>query len=175
MSEAETPSQHASPSPMPPARFGMWTAAAVFVIDQITKLWILFWVQLEDTGPWVLAPFLEFVMVWNRGISYGLFQQSTDLGRWLLVAASIVASVWLSFWLRRATRRFEAVSLALIIGGALGNVVDRIAYGAVADFVHIFWGNSFSWYVFNVADAAIVVGVAGLLYDAFRNDKVKPA
>jgi signal peptidase II len=156
-------------------RLGVVTAAAVFVVDQITKLWILFWVRLEDTGPWVLAPFLEFVMVWNRGISYGLFQQSTDLGRWLLVAASIAAAVWLSFWLRRAAGRVEALSLGLIIGGALGNVIDRIAYGAVADFVHIFWGDSFSWYVFNVADAAIVVGVAGLLYDAFLGQGRKPA
>ncbi len=152
-------------------RLGVWTASAVFVADQISKLWILFWVRLEDTGPWVLAPFLEFVMVWNRGISYGLFQQSTELGRWLLVAASIAASIWLAFWLRRAVRRIEALALGLIIGGALGNVVDRIAYGAVADFVHFFWGDSFSWYVFNIADAAIVVGVAALLYDAFLGEK----
>ncbi len=101
------------------------------------------------------------------GISYGLFQQTSDLGRWGLVALSIAASIWLSLWLRRATGRLEAVSLALIIGGALGNVIDRIAYGAVADFVHLHWGE-WSWYVFNVADAAIVVGVVGLLYDTLR-------
>jgi signal peptidase II len=157
------------------ARFGALTAALVFVADQISKLWILFWIQLEDTGPWVVAPFLEFVMVWNRGISYGMFQQSSNLGRWLLVGASIAASIWLAFWLRRAVRRVEALALGLIIGGALGNVIDRIAYGAVADFVHIFWGESFSWYVFNIADAAIVVGVAALLYDAFLGDRRKPA
>jgi signal peptidase II len=155
---------------MSPARFGMLTAAAVFVADQISKLWVLFWVRLEDTGPWAILPFLDFVMVWNRGISYGLFQQTTDIGRWLLIGLSVAASVWLSVWLRKAASRFEALSLALIIGGALGNLVDRVAYGAVADFVHIHWG-TFSWYVFNIADAAIVVGVIGLLYDALVNRK----
>lgn len=146
-------------------RFGALTALGVFVADQLSKLWILFWVRLEDTGPWQLLPFMEFVMVWNRGISYGLFQQTSDLGRWLLVALSIAAAIWLGFWLRRSVRKPEALALGLIIGGALGNVIDRIAYGAVADFVHFYWGN-FSWYVFNIADAAIVVGVAVLLYDA---------
>jgi signal peptidase II len=108
---------------------------------------------------------MEFVMVWNRGISYGLFQQSSDLGRWALVTLSIAAAIWLGSWLRRSLRRMEALALGLIIGGALGNVIDRIAYGAVADFVHFHVGD-FSWYVFNIADAAIVVGVAVLLYDA---------
>lgn len=150
-------------------RFGALTALAVFVSDQVSKLWILFWVRLEDTGPWQILPFMEFVMVWNRGISYGLFQQTSDLGRWALVALSTAASIWLAFWLRRSVRKAEALALGLIIGGALGNVIDRIAYGAVADFVHLHWGN-FSWYVFNIADAAIVVGVIALLYDAMRGE-----
>jgi signal peptidase II len=109
-------------------------------------------------------------MVWNRGISYGLFQQTSDLGRWSLVVLSIAASVWLSLWLRRASRRGEAIALGLIIGGALGNVIDRIAYGAVADFVHLHWGE-WSWYVFNIADAAIVVGVLALMYDAVFEER----
>ncbi|MGL4437715.1 MAG: signal peptidase II [Bosea sp. (in: a-proteobacteria)] len=149
------------------ARFGALTALGVFLADQMSKLWILFWVRLEDTGPWQLLPFMEFVMVWNRGISYGLFQQSSDVGRWALVALSIAAAVWMGFWLKRSLRRMEALALGLIIGGALGNVVDRIAYGAVADFVHLHWGD-FSWYVFNIADAAIVVGVVALMYDALK-------
>jgi signal peptidase II len=155
-------------------RLGAFTALGVFVADQLSKLWILFVVRLEDTGPWQLLPFLEFVMVWNRGISYGLFQQSSDLGRWALVALSIAASVWLGFWLRRSARKMEALALGLIIGGALGNVVDRVAYGAVADFVHLHWGE-LSWYVFNIADAAIVVGVIVLLYDAVVEGRSKPA
>jgi signal peptidase II len=166
---ADTPTA-APPGASSPARLGTVLAAGLFVADQISKLWILFWIRLEDTGPWVLAPFLEFVMVWNRGISYGLFQQTSDLGRWVLVALSIAASVWLSLWLRRASRRGEAIALGLIIGGALGNVIDRIAYGAVADFVHLHWGD-WSWYVFNIADAAIVVGVIALMYDAVFEDR----
>ncbi len=152
-------------------RAGLATAIITFVADQLSKLWILFVVRLEDTGPWQLLPFMEFVMVWNRGISYGLFQQSSDVGRWALVVLSIAAAIWLSSWLRRSVRRVEAIGLGLIIGGALGNVIDRIAYGAVADFVHLHWG-TFSWYVFNIADAAIVVGVAALLYDSFKGAKV---
>jgi signal peptidase II len=150
-------------------RFGVVVASTIFVADQVTKLMVLFWARLEDTGPWHILPFLDFVMVWNRGISYGLFQQSTEIGRWALIALSIAASIWLSFWLRGSTRRGEALALGLIIGGALGNVVDRIAYGAVADFVHLHWGE-WSWYVFNIADAAIVVGVVALLYDALRSE-----
>lgn len=150
-------------------RFGVVTALTVFVADQISKLWILFVVRLEDTGPWPLLPFMDFVMVWNRGISYGLFQQSSDVGRWALVMLSVAASIWLGSWLRRSARRMEALALGLIIGGALGNVIDRIAYGAVADFVHLHWGG-FSWYVFNIADAAIVVGVAALLYDSVASE-----
>ncbi len=155
------------------ARVGVLTAVLVFAADQASKLWILLVIRLEDTGPWPILPFLEFVMVWNRGISYGLFQQATDVGRWALIGLSIAAAIWLSFWLRRAVRRLEALALGLIIGGALGNVIDRIAYGAVADFVHLFWGD-FSWYVFNIADAAIVVGVVCLMYDAVRGE-AKPA
>ena len=96
-------------------RFGALTAAIIFVADQISKLWILFWVRLEDTGPWQVLPFMEFVMVWNRGISYGLFQQSSNVGRWALVVLSIAASVWLATWLRRSVRKAEALALGLII------------------------------------------------------------
>ena len=109
-------------------------------------------------------------MVWNRGISYGLFQQGTDLGRWALIGVSVVACVAMAIWLARAANRLLAVSLGLILGGAAGNVVDRAAFGAVFDFVHLHAG-SFSWYVFNVADAAIVAGVAGLVYDALVADR----
>lgn len=151
----------------PLRRLGLQLVALVFVLDQASKLWLLFGLRLAEEGPFRLASFLEIVLAWNRGISYGLFQQSTDLGRWLLVAVSIVAAIWLWRWLWRAGDRLTVVSLALIIGGALGNGVDRVAYGAVVDFVHFHVG-SFSWYIFNVADAAIVFGVLGLLYESFR-------
>ena len=153
-----------------PARFGALVALATLVLDQASKLYFLFVDVLASREPLALAPFLDLIVVWNRGISYGLFQQHTELGRWALVVLSIAAAVGLSVWLRRASTRFLAAALGLIIGGAVGNVVDRIAYGAVFDFIHFHVG-SFSWYVFNIADAAIVAGVAGLLYDSFVLEK----
>ncbi|MCO5092295.1 signal peptidase II [Bosea sp. (in: a-proteobacteria)] len=148
-------------------RFGLTVVLIVFLADQALKLWLLFGAGLAENGPFELAPFMTIVLAWNRGISYGLFQQGTDLGRWLLVAVSFVAAVWLWRWMWRERRRFTVLNLALIIGGALGNGVDRALYGAVVDFVHLHWG-SFSWYIFNIADVAIVVGVLGLMYESFR-------
>jgi len=112
-------------------------------------------------------------VVWNRGISYGLFQQDSEFGRWALVALSVVAGIGLSLWIRRAPNPLVAAALGLIVGGALGNAVDRVAYGAVFDFIHFHVG-SFSWYVFNIADAAIVAGVVGLLYDALVLERRRP-
>lgn len=148
-------------------RLGLWIVALTFVLDQALKLWLLFGLRLAEEGPFRLASFLEIVLAWNRGISYGLFQQSSDIGRWALVVISAVAAVWLWRWMWRAGDRLTVVSLALIIGGALGNGLDRIVYGAVVDFVHFHVGN-FSWYIFNIADAAIVFGVLGLLYESLR-------
>jgi signal peptidase II len=108
------------------------------------------------------------VLTWNKGISYGLFPQEGPFGQWALLALKAIAAVLLWIWLARATSRLTAVSLGLIIGGAIGNAIDRLAYGAVADFLlfHITTQSfDFNWYVFNLADVAIVAGVAGLLYE----------
>jgi signal peptidase II len=153
----------------PLARLGLMTAAAVALLDQALKLWLLFAFDLQSRGIVRLTPFLDLVLVWNRGISYGLFQQDGPLGQWLLLAMTAGAVTLLWIWLTRSTSRLMVVSLALIIGGAVGNAIDRVAYGAVADFVllHLTTASfSFKWYVFNLADAAIVAGVAGLLYDS---------
>ncbi len=155
---------------MTPARLGALTALATLVLDQASKLFLLFAYELPIREPLVLAPFVELIVVWNRGISYGLFQQDSELGRWVLLAIMIAAAVGLAVWMARATSRLLAAALGLIIGGAVGNAIDRVAYGAVFDFVHFHVG-SFSWYVFNVADAAIVAGVVGLLYDSLVLDK----
>ena len=115
-----------------------------------------------------LTPFLDLVLTWNKGISYGLFPQEGPFGQWALLALKAIAAVLLWIWLARATSRLTAVSLGLIIGGAIGNAIDRLAYGAVADFLlfHITTQSfDFNWYVFNLADVAIVGGVAGLLYE----------
>ncbi len=146
-------------------RLGLLALVATFAVDQATKLWLYFGTDLVLTQPWRFGPYLDFVVVWNRGVSYGLFQQEGDLGRWLLVGLSVVAAVGLAVWMRRAGTRLLGLALGLIAGGALGNAVDRAAYGAVFDFVHLHAG-AWSWYVFNVADAAIVAGVVGLLIDS---------
>lgn len=145
---------------------GILTAVAILVLDQITKLWILFVFDLAARGRVAVMPTIDFVMVWNRGISYGLFQQDGLVGRFVLLAITLVAVIFIAIWLRRETSRLSAVALGLILGGAIGNGIDRLAYGAVADFV-LFHVGSFEWYVFNVADAAIVVGVVVLMYCAF--------
>src|SRR5215204_756681 len=150
---------------MTPARLGCWVALATFALDQASKLYLLYGYDLPVWEPLVLAPFLELVVVWNQGMSYGLFKQNTEVGRWALVAVQIAAAVGLSLWMVRASGRILVLSLALIVGGAAGNALDRIVFGAVFDFVHFHVG-AWSWYVFNVADAAIVAGVIGLLYDA---------
>ena len=153
----------------PLSRLGLLTAVAVAVADQATKLWMLFVFDIGARQRVAVTPFLDLVLVWNRGISYGLFQQEGPIGQWALLLLKVVAVVLLWLWLARAGLRLTAVSLGLIIGGALGNAIDRVAYGAVADFVllHLTTATwSFNWYVFNLADVAIVAGVVGLLYDS---------
>lgn len=137
-------------------------AALVLLLDQATKLAVLHRLDLA-AGSRPVLPFLDLTLVMNRGVSYGLLQQD-GTGRWLLVALTVAATLALSVWLWRARRPAVRLALGLVVGGAVGNLVDRIAYGAVVDFVHLHYGR-FSWYVFNVADAAIVAGVALLVLD----------
>lgn len=153
---------------MTATRLGLIIGATTLVLDQISKLWVLFVFELPLKGRVALMPFVDFVMVWNRGISYGLMQQESELGRWGLIVLTIVAVVFLGNWLRKEAGIANGIGLGLILGGAIGNGIDRIAYGAVADFVLLHAGN-FQWYVFNIADAAIVVGVVFLLYGALKS------
>lgn len=158
----------------PYAKLVALVAVGIFVADQLTKLWILFGLDLIEVGRIPLLPFFDLTMVWNYGISYGLFQQQGDFGRYVLIAIKVVAAIVLWFWAVQTPSKLMRLAMAFIIGGALGNAVDRVAYGAVADFAHLHWGD-FSWYVFNVADAAIVVGVFMMLYDAFVRGEQAPA
>ena len=154
----------------PLTRYGLIVALVVCAIDQASKLWLLNVFDLANRGIVRLTPFLDFVLTWNTGISYGLFPQESDFGRFVLLGLKAGAVFVLWIWLARAESRLTALALGLIIGGALGNAIDRIAYGAVVDFVlfHIATPSfNFTWYVFNLADAAIVAGVVGLLYESF--------
>jgi signal peptidase II len=148
---------------------GLGVAVLTGVVDQASKLWLLDVFDLADRGRVAMTPVIDLVVTWNAGISYGLLQQQSPVGMWALLAFKVAAVVFLWIWLARASSRLTAVALGLIIGGALGNAIDRLHWPGVMDFVlfHVETAAfSFRWYVFNLADAAIVAGVAGLLYDS---------
>ena len=149
----------------PLSRLGLVIAFLSIVLDQALKLWALNILGIQETETFPIAPSFDFTLVWNRGISYGLLQQYSELGRWGLIAFRFAAVIFLMTWLARTHTKLSAIALGLIIGGAIGNGIDGIAYGAVADFFYFHIG-SFDWYVFNIADIAIVAGVALLLYEA---------
>jgi len=153
-----------------PLRTGIVAAVIALVLDQATKLWLLFVFELGRRGAVKVTPFFDLVLAWNTGISYGWFQQDGPVGAAILLGFKVVAVIALAIWMARSKTRLATVGLGLIIGGAIGNAIDRAAYGAVVDFAlfHVQWGEkTLNWYVFNIADAAIVVGVAALLYDSF--------
>jgi signal peptidase II len=150
-------------------KLGLWVALAIVAADQASKLYLLFVYDIAARGAVGITPFFDLVLTWNRGISYGLFQAETPLTQALLLAIKLAAVAALAVWLRYAHNRLTALGLGLIIGGAIGNGIDGLAYGAVMDFalVYLPWGGRrFDWYVFNLADVAIVAGVIGLLYDS---------
>jgi signal peptidase II len=149
-------------------------ALAVFLatvaIDQVHKWWMLSVYDIASKGRIEVTPFFDIVFVKNIGISYSLFNQESALGQYLLAGFAVVASAALWVWLNRSSAsRLMAISLALIIGGAIGNAIDRLRLGGVADFFSLH-AYGFYWYVFNIADMAIVAGVAALLYESFRGE-----
>jgi signal peptidase II len=150
-------------------RLGGLAALLTLALDQASKFWLLNIFEIARRGAVEVTPFFDLVLAWNTGISYGLFQGNGLFNRIVLSAIMIVAVIAIVVWLLRAGSRLVALCLGLIIGGALGNAIDRLIHGAVVDFAlfHIsFGGHTFNWYVFNLADVAIVAGVVGLLYDA---------
>ena len=162
-------------------RFGLTLSAIVFVADQITKWIVLGPGRFSPPGCLEagyncrfveLTPFFDLHMVWNRGVSFGLLRANEDIARWGLVALSFVISGVFIWWLKGAERKMTAAALGLVIGGALGNVIDRIRFGAVADFLD-FNGLWFPW-VFNVADAAITVGAILLAFDMIFLAETEP-
>ncbi len=145
---------------------GLGVAVLILAADQASKAWLLAVMRANDLEPIPLAPFFNLVMVWNRGVSFGMFASNLELVRWGLVALSVVVSIALVFWLRRVTSAWLAVALGLVIGGAVANAIDRILHGAVADFFDFYLAAIGHWPAFNLADSAIVVGVAILLLDS---------
>ena len=142
---------------------GAGSAGLVVLLDQLTKLWAL---GALDDPPRVigLLGFLDLVLVWNRGVSFGLLGGG-DAGVWPFVAFAVVISIGLAVWLARLRRVLMVLAVGSILGGALGNVIDRLVYGAVVDFVDLHAGD-WHWPAFNLADAAITIGVVVLAVDA---------
>ena len=156
----------------PFSRVCAWTAVLAFILDQAHKAWMLNVHQLNAPGRGrvVVTPFLDFVFVLNKGVSYGLL---ANVGPWLLVGFAALTALGLWIWHARAgTGPLMGISLGLIIGSALANGLDRVIHGGVVDYISLH-AYGYYWYVFNIADAAIVAGVIGLLYDSYvisRND-----
>lgn len=139
-------------------------AAAVFVLDQLTKWWVVHVMDLARVGSIdVLPPYLNFRMAWNTGINFGLLSGNTDWTRWVLISVALGICLFVLVWMRRDPQGTKGLVFAgLLIGGALGNVVDRLIYGAVADFLNMSCCGIANPYAFNVADISVFVGAIGL-------------
>ena len=149
---------------------GLVAAAGALAADQGSKLLMLYgagFTHLEPGRNIPVLPFFNLVMVWNPGISYGLFPAASRVGAVLLVAVSLGAVGLLTWLLWRCASRGLGIGYGLVIGGALGNLIDRLLYGKVADFFH-FYGFGYDWYVFNVADLAITLGAMAIIYDVLK-------
>jgi signal peptidase II len=151
---------------------GLILAGASFAMDQAFKWWMLHVFDIEARQPIALFPVFDIVLAWNRGISYGWLSEKSFAPQGLLIALAVVISLGLWIWLARTTRPVTAAAIGLILGGALANAFDRAAYGAVADFFSFHLG-SFEWYIFNLADVAIVAGVALLVYESLSEGRNK--
>ena len=158
-------------SRLEPRDWGLLAAALALVADQGVKLFMLYgagFAQMPPGESIPVLPFFNLVMVWNPGISYGLFPASSALGTWVIVGVSALAVAVLGWLLWRSTSRSLAIGYGLIVGGALGNnLVDRVIYGKVADFFH-FYGFGYDWYIFNIADVAITLGAIAIIYDVLQ-------
>ena len=162
---------------MTPRDFGLACAAGALALDQGSKLALLYGFHFIEMSPGdriPVLPFFDLVMVWNPGISYGLLPARGALGTAVLAIFSLAAVLGLGWWLWHTTRKLLAVALGLVIGGAIGNLIDRLIYTKVADFFH-FYVRGYDWYVFNIADCAITLGVVALLYDALARPDAEAA
>jgi signal peptidase II len=149
-------------------------AALVFLFDQLTKYVVTYPLQLERRGSMKLLEFFDLRWVENYGVSMGFLTASSDTGRWLLVLLTAAISAGVVVWIGREKRRDDALALALVLGGAVGNIVDRVRYGYVVDFADLHFGEWRPFLIFNVADAAITIGVLLLLVRALLTREKKP-
>ena len=151
---------------------GVAMTLAILALDQASKYWVLYELDLPGLRHVVVLPFFALTMVWNRGVTFGLFAADGQTGQFILAGIAGAAVAAFGIWLWRTRNWLTALAVGAIAGGAIGNVIDRMRFGAVVDFLH-FHAWDWSWYVFNIADAAIVCGVAALILDGFlRPEKV---
>jgi signal peptidase II len=145
-------------------------ALVVIALDQLSKYWIVSVLRLPEYGVHEVVWPLQFTRIWNQGVSFGLLQVGQDVVRWGLVAFSLGVAALLALWARTTARLLPAAGLGLIIGGAIGNAIDRARFGAVVDFIDVQRIGFFPW-IFNVADSGITVGVILLLLDSLRRER----
>lgn len=150
-------------------RTGLLVAALVLVLDQATKALAL--AMLAGRPPVEVTGFFNLVLVWNRGVSFGMLQGLGEMGPWLLSAFGAAVCIALLVWLGRESRALTRIALGLVLGGAIGNIVDRARFGAVVDFLD-FHALGYHWPAFNISDSAIVVGAVLLLLDGLRRDRM---
>ncbi|MEM7522653.1 MAG: signal peptidase II [Pseudomonadota bacterium] len=150
-------------------------AVLVFVVDQATKYAVVFGLDLINLGVIdVSPPFLRFVMAWNRGVNFGVLAAGSDIARWALVALSLAIAIGLVWWAHQRRRdRWFLIGAGLVVGGALGNIVDRALFGAVMDFLNMSCCGLTNPYVFNVADIAIFAGAGVLIATSGETKKAK--
>jgi signal peptidase II len=147
--------------------FGFAIAIAIFVADQLTKWLVIGPLDLQSVRQIELIPFFNLTWVENYGISLGLFEARSAAGQWILVALTSAIAVGVAYWIGRERARWDQAALGMILGGAIGNILDRLRYGYVVDFADLHIGEFRPFLIFNVADAAISIGVAILLLRAF--------
>ncbi|MFP5330023.1 MAG: signal peptidase II [Alphaproteobacteria bacterium] len=156
-------------------RFGFAIALAIFIADQLTKWIVAGPLALREAGQIYIMPFFNLTWTQNYGISLGLFPATSDTMRWLLVAITAAIAIGVAVWIGREKARWDQAALGMILGGALGNILDRSRFGYVVDFADLHFGEFRPFYIFNVGDAAISIGVVILLVRAFlvRNEEPK--
>ena len=154
--------------------FAYNVAAVIFIVDQLVKYWI---VQVLRLYAWVdgleITSFFKLTWVENRGVSMGMLTADGNIGRWMLVGLTGLIAAGVGIWILKSRDGVERLALGLVLGGALGNILDRIRFGYVVDFVHLHW-HEHNFYVINVADAAITMGVLLLLVRALTQGEEKP-
>jgi len=150
----------------------LWLSLLIIILDQATKLWASH--SLDFNQPVAVLPYLNLTLLYNTGAAFSLLAQAGGWQRWFLTVLALFVSAFIITWLSRLQpqQRWLAVALALILGGALGNVIDRIIYGYVIDFIDVYYQN-WHWPAFNIADSAISVGAVMLIIDAFRSPAQK--